>query len=118
MNRGKLIVTLLLIAALPVMAQETKAAPKKAAKQALDQKAIMELMQKLATPGEGHQKLDFFAGTWQANASMWMEPGKPPAVSQGTSVHKWIMGGRFLEQRFVGTMFGMPFSGLGYTAYD
>lgn len=29
-----------------------------------------------------------------------------------------IMGGRFLEGRFTGTMMDMPFEGLGYTGYD
>lgn len=75
-------------------------------------------MGKLATPGEGHKKLDFFAGAWQAIHSFWMEPGTPPAVSQGSSQHKWVLGGRFLEQRYEGTFMNLPYSGIGYTGYD
>ncbi len=110
-----------------VAAQEKKAAPQKKAapekkaaakQQPLDQKAEMEKMQKLASPGPGHKKLDALVGTWQAKTTMWMDPSKPPMVSDGTSVHKWVLGGRYLEQSFDGTLMGGPFSGLGYTAYD
>lgn len=118
MNRWKLIVTLLLIAALPVIAQEKAAKKKAAGKAPMDQNAMMELMGKLATPGDGHKKLDIMVGTWTATTNMWMEPGKPPEVSQGTSVHRWVLGNRYLEQRYEGTMFGMPFSGIGYTGFD
>jgi hypothetical protein len=92
---------------------------KKAATQpAMDEKAAMELMMKLATPGEAHKKLDVLVGTWSAKNSMWMDPSKPPTVTEGASEHKWVLGGRFLEQRFEGNFMGMPFSGLGYTGYD
>jgi hypothetical protein len=84
----------------------------------MDEKTAMEMMQKLATPGEAHKKLDVLAGSWTAKSSMWMDPSKPPEVTEGTSEHKWILGGRFIEQRFEGSFMGMPFSGIGYTGYD
>ncbi len=95
--------------------QETK---KAAAPPPMDEKAAMEMMMKLATPGEAHKKLDVLVGTWNAKNSMWMDPTKPPQVSEGVGENKWILGGRFLEQRFEGTMMNMPFSGIGYTGYD
>ncbi|MBZ5536420.1 MAG: DUF1579 domain-containing protein [Acidobacteriia bacterium] len=98
--------------------QEKKPATKAAAKPAMDEKAAMAMMEKLATPSEGHKKLDLMVGTWHAKNTMWMDPSKPPVVSEGTSEHKWILGGRFLEQRFEGTFMNMPFSGIGYTGYD
>ncbi|HYK90591.1 MAG TPA: DUF1579 domain-containing protein [Acidobacteriota bacterium] len=84
----------------------------------MDEKAAMEMMMKLATPGEAHKKLDLLVGTWNAKNTMWMDPSKPPTVSKGTSEQKWVLGGRFLEQRFEGEFMGMPFSGLGYSGYD
>jgi hypothetical protein len=84
----------------------------------MDEKAALEMMQKLATPGEGHKKLDVLVGSWTTRASMWMDPSKPPQVTEGASEQKWVLGGRFLEQRFEGQMMGGPFSGLGYTGYD
>jgi hypothetical protein len=100
--------------------QEKKPAAKTAtaAKPAMDEKAAMEMMQKLGSPSEGHKKLDMLVGTWHAKNTMWMDPGKPPMVTEGTSEHKWVLGGRFLEQRFEGTFMNMPFSGIGYTGYD
>jgi hypothetical protein len=84
----------------------------------IDEKTATEMMQKLATPGEGHKKLDVLVGSWNAKSSMWGDPSKPPEVSEGTSEHKWVLGGRYVEQRFEGTFMGMPFSGIGYTGYD
>ena len=102
-----------------VLAVNTSGQEKKtAAKPAMDENAAMEMMQKLATPSEGHKKLDSMVGIWHAKSTMWMEPGKPPMVSEGTSEHTWALGGRFLEQRLEATFMGMPFSGLSYTGYD
>jgi len=102
----------------PVFGQQE--AKKPAAKPPMDEKAAMEMMMKLATPSEGHKKLDVLVGTWNATNKMWMDPdpSKPPSVSQGVSEHKWVLGGRFLEQRFEGQFMGMPYTGLGYTGYD
>ena len=84
----------------------------------MDEKAAMEMMQKLATPGEGHKKLDVLVGSWNAKTTMWGDPSKPPEVSEGTSEHTWVLGGRYVEQKFEGQFMGMPFSGIGYTGYD
>ncbi|MGZ7032145.1 MAG: DUF1579 domain-containing protein, partial [Thermoanaerobaculia bacterium] len=83
-----------------------------------EEKAAMEAMQKAMTPGPQHKLLDNMVGTWTATTSMWMQPGAPPTVSKGTSVNKWIMGGRYMEQKFTGNFMNMPFNGLGYTGYD
>ena len=108
---------LVLIAAIAasniVLAQE-----KKSAAPPMDEKAMMELWQKMATPGDGHKKLDPLVGSWTTKNTMWMEPGKPPEVTEGTSEQKWVLGGRYLEQRYEGTMMGQPFTGLGYTGFD
>ena len=84
----------------------------------MDEKAMMELWQKMSTPGEGHKRLDAFVGSWTTKNTMWMEPGKPPEVTEGTADQKWVLGGRYLEQRYEGTMMGQPFSGIGYTGFD
>jgi Protein of unknown function (DUF1579) len=47
-----------------------------------------------------------------------MAPGAPLTESTGTSENKMILGGRYLEQRYEGTMMGGPFSGIGVTAFD
>ena len=77
-----------------------------------------EAMMKAGTPGEAHQRLADMAGSWNTKVTIWMAPGAQPMTMNGTSENKWIMGGRYLEQRFTGTFMGQPFEGLGYTGYD
>ena len=79
---------------------------------------MMEAMAKAATPGAEHKALDPFVGSWTTKVTFWMAPGAPPAVMEGTSESRWVMGGRYIEEHFNGTFFGAPFEGRGYTGYD
>jgi len=83
-----------------------------------DEKAMMEKWAKFATPGPGHQALQPLVGTWSAKITTWMAPGTAPAISEGVSENRWILGGRYLEQKYEGKVMGQTVSGLGYTAYD
>jgi hypothetical protein len=83
-----------------------------------EEKAMMEKWQKAMTPGAYHKQLDAMVGTWDTKVTSYMAPGAPPMSSTGTSTNKWIMGGRYVEQRFKGSFMGQPFEGLGYTGYD
>ncbi|MGH9367073.1 MAG: DUF1579 domain-containing protein [Thermoanaerobaculia bacterium] len=113
--RGSLSVLALatLLAARPLAAQE-----KKAAAPPMDEKAMMELYQKMATPGDAHQKLGATVGSWNVKNTMWMDPSKPAQVTEGSAESKWILDGRWIEQRYEGTFMGQPFTGIGYTGYD
>jgi hypothetical protein len=84
----------------------------------MDDKATMEAWMKIATPSAAHKWLEPLVGAWDAKVTMWMAPGAPPEMSTGTSETKWVLGGRFLEQRYEGSFMGQPFSGVGYTGYD
>ena len=108
---------LVVVAALAIGADE-KATSAKPAAGAMDEKAMMELMAKYSTPGAEHKALEQFVGTWDTSAKMWHAPGTPPQESTGTAENKMTLGGRFLEQKFEGTMMGQPFTGMGYTGYD
>ena len=101
----------LLIASVAIAAD----APKDKAAQ---QKAAMDAMMRAATPGDAHKKLNAMVGTFDTKVKMWMEPGAPPMESTGKAVNEWVLGGRWLQERFDGTMMNMPFSGIGYTGYD
>lgn len=90
---------------------------KKPAKE-MDPQAMMELYQKLATPGEPHKLFASLAGSWTTTTKEWMEPGKPPTESTGTADLKMLLDGRFLYQEFVSQMMGQPFSGIGIDGYD
>jgi hypothetical protein len=93
-------------------AQASDAAP------AMDEKAMMDAWTKVATPGEAHQWLEPLVGKWDATITMWMAPGAPPQQSTGSAENSWVLGGRFVEQRYQGNFMGQPFTGLGYTGYD
>ena len=103
--------------ALTLLASPVLAKEKKHEKQ-MDPQAMMEMYQKLATPGEPHKMFASLAGSWTTTTKEWMEPGKPPTESTGTAEMKMLLDGRFLYQEFTGNMMGQPFSGVGIDAYD
>ena len=78
----------------------------------------MDVYQKLALPGAPHKLLASLTGRWHTHTKAWMEPGKPPMESEGTSEHKMLLGGRYLHQEFNGNMMGAPFTSIGITGYD
>lgn len=71
-----------------------------------------------ATPGEAHKRLAPLAGKWSYTSKWWEAPNAKPEESKGTSTMRMILGGRFLEHTTKGKAMGMPFEGLGITAYD
>lgn len=79
---------------------------------------MMEMWMKSATPGDAHKVLSAFEGTWKAVVTMWMAPGAPPSVSEGTMTSRWVLGGRWLRQDYSGVWMDMPFEGLGYFGHD
>ena len=102
----------LVITVSPLMAKDKK--PEKQ----MDPQAMMEVYQKLATPGEPHKLFASLAGSWTTKTKEWMEPGKPPTESTGTAEMKMLLDGRFLYQEYNSQMMGQPFSGIGIDGYD
>ena len=78
----------------------------------------MEMMEKLSQPGEYHQMLKDFVGTWTADVRMWTAPETPPIVSKGQATFKLIFDGRFLYGDFLGEFMGSPFKGINIMGYD
>ena len=85
---------------------------------AFDHEAMMAAWQKTMAPAEGHRRLEPIVGTFACRTTFWMAPGQEPMVSEGVSEHRWVLGNRFVEQNYRGTMMGGPFEGIGYTGYD
>ena len=83
-----------------------------------EMKKMMEAYEKATSPGEAHRMLDSVVGTWDTVIRFYHAPGAPAQESTGTSENRWILGGRYMEQRFKGNAMGKPFEGLGYTGYD
>jgi hypothetical protein len=81
-------------------------------------KAMMETMEKYSTPGPEHERLHKGNGTWDVTSKMWMDPAGEPMMSTGVSTQRSILGGRFVQYDFEGSMMGMPFTGFGISGYD
>jgi len=94
------------------------AKPAKRASAAMDEQEMMRQWQAAMTPSEGHARLMPMVGTWNAKTTFTMAPGAPEQVSDAKSVHRLVLGGRYLEQVYKGSNMGMPFEGLGLTGFD
>lgn len=80
--------------------------------------AMMEAYEKAGTPGEHHQVLGRMVGEWDLEVRMYMDASGEPSVSSGTSVTKWVMDGRFVEEKVTGDFMDATFTGHGLTGYN
>ena len=71
--------------ALALIASPVMAKDKKAAKQ-MDPQAMMEMYQKLATPGEPHKQLANLAGSWTTKTKELPTSGTSPSSPADPSV--------------------------------
>jgi len=113
---------LALALSLPGAAEEPKAAEKgkgpASAPAAPNADEMMKAWAAYAAPAEPHAKLAKLEGSWAVRTKSWMDPAQPPEETTGTCEFRMVLGGRYLEQRFEGSMMGRPFSGIGFTGYD
>src|SRR5438874_2282495 len=103
----------LLVVCTSVFAQDQKQKPPSP-----EEQAMMAAWMKYMTPSEGHKALDGMVGTFDAKVTSTMMPGQPPVESTGTDESMWIMGGRYIQEKFSGNFMGQPFTGMGITGYD
>ncbi len=66
----------------------------------------------MSAPGEAHQKLEPFAGTFKAEVRLWMGADEP-LLSTGTMVNAWDLGGRYLKMHYTGDPIDGPYPSLG-----
>jgi hypothetical protein len=72
----------------------------------------------LSKPGASHKLLDVLAGEWDVKITFWSSPSSASSESSGRSSIAWILGNRFLEERFEGEAAGESFNGRGIMGYD
>ena len=121
--RWMTVAVLALALALPAAAQgpakgtkEAKPAARPAA--APSPEEMMKAWTAYMTPGEPHAHFAKIAGSWTTTTKSWMDAAKPPEETVGTCEFRMVLGGRYLEQKFEGSMMGAPYSGMGFTGYD
>lgn len=84
----------------------------------LDSAAQMKAWIAYATPGSPHKMMADETGTWNCDMTFWMEPNGKPEKATSTAAIKMILGGRYQESNYSGTMMGQPFEGKSTLAYN
>lgn len=79
---------------------------------------MMARWQAMATPGEHHERLGAFVGTWDQTTKFWMTPESPPQESKSSVTYDWILGKRFIKGEYTGEVMGSPFQGIDILGYD
>lgn len=79
---------------------------------------MQKCMEAAAKPGPQHAHFQSMAGNWDTVSTFWMEPGQAPQTSKGTNTNQVVLDGRYLVQNYKGDFMGMPFEGIGITAYN
>jgi hypothetical protein len=74
--------------------------------------------EKAGQPGPEHKLLEPLVGEWTYVAKMWLKPDAEPMEMSGTSVRKWIMGGRFIHDSVQNEKPRKNFTGIGLLGYD
>ncbi len=83
----------------------------------MDQEAMMEMMAQLNEPGEQHEALKVFVGSWDTKMES-LGQGMEAFNSTGSATFEPVMGGRFIKQTFNGTMMGQGYTGIGLTGFN
>ncbi len=117
-NLRRLFAASLIVAAGSCLAGASLAEDKEAPKYDPAADPAMAEMMKYAMPGPMHAAFKPMEGKFKAVVKTYVQPGMDPQVSEGVSENHLILGGRYIEQKYTGTMMGMPFEGMGMTGYD
>lgn len=75
-------------------------------------------LERLAAPGEHHQRLDPLAGKWKLAVKWRAAPDDKWTQSHGTAEYTWILGRRFLQELFQYDMGSEQLQWLGVYGYD
>jgi len=84
----------------------------------VDSAAQMKAWQEYATPGNPHKMMADEVGTWNCDMTFWYEPNGKPEKANSVAVIRMILGGRYQESDYKGTMMGQPFEGKSTLAYN
>ncbi len=84
----------------------------------VDSAAQMKAWVAYATPSEAHKLMADEVGTWNCDMTFWTEPNGKPQKSTSVAEIKMILGGRYQEAVYKGTMMGQPFEGKSTLAYN
>ncbi len=84
----------------------------------VDSATQMKAWQEYATPGNPHKMMADEVGTWNCDMTFWSEANGKPEKATSVAVIRMILGGRYQESDYKGTMMGQPFEGKSTLAYN
>ena len=84
----------------------------------VDSAAQMKAWQEYATPSNPHKLMADEVGTWNCDMTFWSDANAKPEKGTTTAEIKMILGGRFQEAIYKGTMMGQPFEGKSTIGYN
>ena len=83
-----------------------------------DVAADEESLADLTVPGEPHELLAGTVGEWSLTIRVWTAPDADPVESSGKATGHWILGERFVETSYQGTVMGRDFEALKIEGYE
>ena len=102
----------------PVVVADSAKTEEPIAEAPLDSAAQMKAWQAYATPGAPHKMMADEVGTWNCDMTFWEEPNGKPSKASSTANVKMVLGGRYQETNYQGTMMGQSFEGKNTLAYN
>lgn len=81
-------------------------------------KEMNEAWMRSAMPGEQHEWLRQFVGTWKAPSRFWMDPSSPPTACDAETTYTLLLGGRWLSNHYTCDFMGSKYEGTGVLGYD
>lgn len=100
------------------VAADSTAATDAAPEQPMDSVAQQKAWEAYATPGDVHKMLAEENGKWDVTLTFWMDANAQPQTDKATAEAKMILGGRYQETIFKGSMMGMDWEGRSTVAYN
>jgi len=88
------------------------------AEEPLDSAAQQKAWMEYATPGTPHKMMAEEVGTWNCDMTFWMGSDAKPEKATSIADIKMVLGGRYQEANYKGTMMGQPFEGKSTLAYN
>ena len=84
---------------------------------ALNEESEVDL-EELTIPGAPHELLAGTVGDWDLTIRIWTAPDTEPVESAGTASGRWILGERFVETTYAGTVMEREFEALKIEGYE
>lgn len=82
----------------------------------MDPEAMMEMYAQAGQPGDHHEALKVFVGTWDADLKTMMA-GWEEMNTTGSATYEMMFGDRFITMDFKSSVMGEPMRGMNLTGY-